>query len=166
MRCSSVLVLFVTSLCLSCSRSSSNAGWRAHGGDWAHTQYSPLSQIDRSNVRELKVAWTYRTGDARADNRSQIQCNPIVVHGILYATSPQLKVFALDAATGGHRWTFDPFAAGADEHSLGVNRGVVYWESGDDARVLMAAGQRLYALAAKTGRPIPTFGQGGSISLK
>jgi quinoprotein glucose dehydrogenase len=166
MRCSSVLVLFVTSLCLSCSRSSSNAGWRAHGGDWAHTQYSPLSQIDRSNVRELKVAWTYRTGDARADNRSQIQCNPIVVHGILYATSPQLKVFALDAATGEHRWTFDPFAAGADEHSLGVNRGVVYWESGDDARVLMAAGQRLYALAAKTGRPIPTFGQGGSISLK
>jgi quinoprotein glucose dehydrogenase len=153
-------------LSVSCSRSPSDVGWRAHGGDAAHTQYSQLSQIDRGNVSQLKVAWTYRTGDARADNRSQIQCNPIIVHGILYATSPQLKVFALDAGTGEHRWTFDPFAAGADEHSLGVNRGVVYWEAGDDARVFIAAGQRLYALAAKTGRPITTFGQGGSISLK
>jgi quinoprotein glucose dehydrogenase len=153
-------------LSVSCSRSPSDVGWRAHGGDAAHTQYSQLSQIDRGNVSQLKVAWTYRTGDARADNRSQIQCNPIIVHGILYGTSPQLKVFALDAGTGEHRWTFDPFAAGADEHSLGVNRGVVYWEAGDDARVFIAAGQRLYALAAKTGRPITTFGQGGSISLK
>jgi quinoprotein glucose dehydrogenase len=153
-------------LSVSCSRSPSDVGWRAHGGDAAHTQYSQLSQIDRGNVSQLKVAWTYRTGDARADNRSQIQCNPIIVHGILYGTSPQLKVFALDAGTGEHRWTFDPFAAGADEHSLGVNRGVVYWEAGDDARVFIAAGQRLYALAAKTGRPITTFGQGGSISVK
>ena len=139
----SALTLSGALLSASCSRSPSNAGWRSHGGDWAHTQYSELSQIDRGNVSQLKVAWTYRTGDARPDNRSQIQCNPIVVHGVLYATSPQLKVFALDAATGEHRWTFDPFAAGADEHSLGVNRGVVYWESGDDARVFMAAGQRL-----------------------
>ena len=162
------VLLVLTAACVSvaCSRFQANVGWRAHGGDWAHTQYSELSQIDRGNVSQLKVAWTYRTGDARSDNRSQIQCNPIVVHGILYATSPQLKVFALDAATGEHRWTFDPFAAGAEEHSLGVNRGVVYWNSGEDARVFLAAGQRLYALAATTGRPIPTFGQGGSISLK
>jgi quinoprotein glucose dehydrogenase len=149
-----------------CNNSPSNLGWRAHGGDWAHTQYSRLSQVNRSNVGQLKVAWTYRTGDARPDGRSQIQCNPIMVHGVLFGTSPQLKVFALDAATGAPRWVFDPFAVGADANALGVNRGLVYWESGDDARVLVAAGQRLYALAAKTGRLIPTFGESGSVSLK
>src|SRR5215203_1000153 len=84
--------------------------WAAHGADAAHTQSSPLDQITPANVATLKVAWTYHTGDARPD-RSQIQCNPIVVRGVLYATSPQLKVFALDAATGQQKWVFDPFTA-------------------------------------------------------
>jgi quinoprotein glucose dehydrogenase len=149
-----------------CTRPPADRDWPAHGGDAGHTQSSPVAQITTDNVSQLQVAWTYRTGDARADGRSQIQCNPIVVRGTLYATSPQLKVFALDAASGVARWTFDPFAAGADPNALGVNRGVVYWESGDDQRILVAAGQRLYALDARTGKPVPTFGQNGSASLK
>jgi quinoprotein glucose dehydrogenase len=159
-------LVLCSALAWSCTGSPPNLGWRTHGGDLAHTQYSPLSQIDRSNVGQLQVAWTFRTGDARPDGRSQIQCNPIVVHGVLFGTSPELKVFALDAATGTPRWIFDPFAIGADRNALGVNRGVVYWEAGDDARVFVAAGQRLYALAAKTGRPVTAFGEHGSISLK
>ena len=139
--------------------------WRYHGGDPGHRQYSRLSQIDRSNVSRLQVAWTYRTGDADGQGRSQIQCNPIVVRGVLYATSPQLKVFALDAASGRELWRFDPFSAGARQHSLGVNRGVTYWEDGDDRRILVTAGQRLYALDAATGRPVPGFGENGSVSL-
>ena len=139
--------------------------WRYHGGDPGHRQYSRLTQINRSNVSQLRVAWTYRTGDAAPEGRSQIQCNPIVVRGVLYATSPQLKVFALDAATGRQLWRFDPFSAGATSHSLGVNRGVVYWEEGDDRRILVTAGQRLYALDARTGAPVPNFGEGGSVSL-
>jgi quinoprotein glucose dehydrogenase len=142
-----------------------DADWPVHGGDAGHQQWSPLDQITRDNVGSLQVAWTYRTGDAGADGRTQIQCNPIVVHGTLYATSPQLKVFALDAATGAAKWTFDPFAGSATRSSLGVNRGVTYWEEGRDRRVLVTAGQRLYALDAGTGRPIETFGQGGSVSL-
>jgi quinoprotein glucose dehydrogenase len=59
--------------------------WRTHGGDPGHTQHSPLEQINTRNVHRLRVAWTYRTGDARDDGRSQIQCNPIVVDGVLYA---------------------------------------------------------------------------------
>ncbi len=59
-----------------------------------------LRRSRTGNVSRLQVAWTYRSGDARAEGRSQIQCNPIVVRGVLYGTSPQLKVFALDAATG------------------------------------------------------------------
>ena len=83
--------------------------WAAHGANVAHTSYSPAAQITPANVARLQVAWTYRTGDARADNRSQIQTNPIIVDGVLYGASAQLKVFALDAATGTERWVFDPF---------------------------------------------------------
>jgi quinoprotein glucose dehydrogenase len=140
--------------------------WPTHGGDPGHTQYSPLAQINTSNVHRLRVAWVYHTGDKRDDNRSQIQCNPIVVDGVLYGTSAQLKVFALNAATGEHLWTFDPFQAGAQQHALGVNRGVTYWASGDDRRILASAGQKLYALNARTGRPIPTFGANGCVDLR
>ncbi len=84
---------------------------------------------------------------------------------MLYATSAGLKTFSgLDAATGRRLWTFNPFSTGTSAH-LGVNRGVVFWESGDDRRILVAAGQRLYALDAHTGKPIPSFGANGSVSL-
>jgi quinoprotein glucose dehydrogenase len=149
------------------SAPAATSDWAAHGANAAHTQASPLDQINRSNVASLKVAWTYHTGDARPD-RSQIQCNPIVVRGVLYATSPQLKVFALDAATGQPKWVFDPFTAGADQSGLGVNRGVVYWEDehGRDARILVGAGYTLFALDAATGRPIESFGEKGGVDLR
>src|SRR4029077_17825255 len=144
-------------LCLSlgagaCRQPLSDHDWRAHGADSGHTQYSSLDQINTGNVSQLKVAWTYHSGDMR-EGRSQIQCNPIIVHGVLYATSPQLKTFALDAASGRELWVFDPFksaAATVDTSSLGVNRGVVYWEEGSEHRIFVAAGRRLYALDATT----------------
>ena len=140
--------------------------WRAHGGDPGHTQHSPLAQITPANVARLRVAWTYHTGDARPDNRSQIQCNPVVVDGVLYATSAGLKAFALDAGTGRELWRFDPFAAGAEENALGVNRGVVVWGDGADRRVLYSAGPYLFALDALTGKLVPGFGQGGRVDLR
>jgi quinoprotein glucose dehydrogenase len=140
--------------------------WRTHGGDPGHTQHSRLAQIDTTNVARLKPAWTFNTGDARADGRSQIQCNPIVVDGVLYATSAGLKAVALDAATGRELWRFDPFAAGAEAHSLGVNRGVVVWGRGAERRVLFSAGQYLFALDAATGRPIDGFGDHGRVDLR
>ena len=149
-------------------REAADIDWPAHGGSAAKTQYSELASITRENVARLRVAWTYRTGDARPPDRTQIQCNPIVVRGTLYATSPELKVFALDAATGRERWVFNPFAADADATaSFGVNRGVVYWEDagGRDARILVTAGQRLFALDAATGRPIEGFGVKGEVDL-
>src|SRR5437867_11260350 len=62
-------------------------GWPAHGGNPGHTQFSPLDQINTRNVARLAVAWVHHTGDARADDRSQIQCNPIVVGSVRYGTS-------------------------------------------------------------------------------
>ncbi len=158
-----VCLLQVSALTL---RAKASREWRVHGGDSGHRQYSELTQINTKNVHRLQVAWIYRSGDKRDDDRSQIQCNPIVVDSVLYATSPQLKVFALKAATGEPLWTFDPFAEGTQQSSLGVNRGVVYWQDGDDKRILFAAGPRLYALNAKTGHPVPEFGENGSVDLR
>jgi quinoprotein glucose dehydrogenase len=138
--------------------------WRTHGGDPGHTQHSPLAAIHRGNVARLKVAWSYKTGDARPEGRSQIQCNPIVVEGVLYATSAGLHAFALDAATGRELWRFDPTSAGAGG-GLGVNRGVVFWSDGHERRILYSAGQTLFALDAATGRLVPGFGRGGRVDL-
>ena len=147
------------------TRTETARGWLAHGGDSGHTQYSLLDQINTGNVDRLRVAWTYRSGDAREDGRSQVQCNPIVVGSVLYGTSAGLKAFALDAATGRERWRFDPFA-GPGERPIGVNRGLTYWEDGEDKRILLGAGPRLYALDARTGQPIPGFGAAGSVDLR
>jgi quinoprotein glucose dehydrogenase len=140
-------------------------GWPSHGGDPGHRQFSALDRINAGNVHLLREAWVYRSGDARADNRSQVQCNPIVVGSVLYGTSAGLKAFALDAATGRPLWTFDPFT-GPDARPIGVNRGVVYWEADGDARIFLGAGARLYALDARTGHPVAGFGTNGSIDLR
>ncbi len=139
--------------------------WRTHGGDPGHTQHSPLAAIHAGNVARLEGAWTYRTGDARPEGRSQIQCNPIVVDGVLYATSAGLRAFALDAATGRELWRFDPFASGAEASGIGVNRGVVFWSDGRERRILYSAGQTLFALDAATGRPVPGFRRDGRVDL-
>jgi quinoprotein glucose dehydrogenase len=140
--------------------------WRVHGGDPGHTQHSPLAAITPANVSRLRVAWTYHSGDARADGRSQIQCNPIVVDGVIYATTAGLRTVALDATTGRELWRFDPWSAGAEASPLGVNRGVVYWRDGDDQRILVSAGQHLFALDARSGAPIRSFGSDGRLDLR
>ena len=140
-----------------------HTGWQTYGGDKGGSRYSLLKQINRSNVSQLEVAWTYHTGDHRVDPPSTIECNPIVVDGVMYLTSPQLKVMALNAATGEEIWRFDPFDGG---NARGVNRGVVYARRGDDGRILFTAGATLYALDASTGKPISEFGEDGTVDLR
>ena len=134
------------------------------GGDAGNTRYSTLDQITRDNVGQLRVAWVYHTGDMPVGDQSQIQATPIVINGVLYATTPTLAVIALRADRGSLVWRFDPFAAG--HGATHVNRGVVYWTDGTrDRRIFVTAGRRLYALNADDGRPIATFGDSGSIDL-
>jgi quinoprotein glucose dehydrogenase len=135
--------------------------WSVYRGDYGNTAYSSLDQINKENVSQLQVAWTYKTGDG--DDRSAIQCNPILVNGFLYVTSPKLKVIALDPKSGKPRWTFDPFA---DTVASGVNRGVAYWCEGNDKRIFMAAGPYLYAIHADDGTRVKNFGQDGKIDLR
>ena len=108
--------------------------WRTYRGDDGINAYSQLDQINQKNVSELTVTWTYRSGDH--SRNSIIECNPIIIDGVLYATSPKLKVFALDAATGKELWVFDPFDKGSKDRD--INRGVTYWENGEDRRIFFA----------------------------
>ena len=141
--------------------------WRVTGGDPGNTRYSTLDQIDTQNVAQLRVAWTYQTGDLPPDGHGEIQATPIVVDGVLYTTTPALAVVALRAERGTLIWKFGPRTTHDVQRTAltHVNRGVVYWADGDDQRIFFTAGRRLYALDAGTGRPIPTFGDSGSIDL-
>lgn len=139
--------------------------WSHYGGSEDGARYSSLSEINTENVDQLEVAWSYATGDAT--DRSQIQCQPIVANGLLYATTPALNVFALDPATGEEVWRFDPFQVLGGENSwAGTNRGVSYWEDGDEKRILFGAGNWLMAVDATSGKPILSFGDGGKVDLR
>lgn len=137
--------------------------WSVYRGDNASTGYSSLNQINKDNVSQLEVAWIYHTGDAREGNRSAIQCNPIIVNGMMYVTSPKLKLFALDPATGKELWKFNPFA---NEEAVGVNRGVTYWSDGKDKRIFFSANYYLYAVNADNGKLIESFGNHGKVDLR
>src|SRR4051812_45731166 len=84
------------------------ANWPVYGGSFAGTKYSTLKQINRDNVRRLKPAWIYRCDDARGAG-STIECNPLIIDGRMYLTTPGLKLLALDAGTGREVWRFDPW---------------------------------------------------------
>ena len=142
-----------------------DADWPAYLGDKGASHYSALRQITPRNVSRLQVAWTYRAGGADPANRSQIQCNPLVVDGVLYGTTPDLQLFAVDADTGRERWRFDPAAGGAHPKS-GVNRGLSHWSSGSERRLFYANDHFLHALDPATGKPVPGFGAGGAVDLK
>jgi quinoprotein glucose dehydrogenase len=141
--------------------------WRDYGGDPGATRFSPLKQIDRSNVRRLQVAWTHRTGDSAERPVTTIECTPIVVDGVLYLTTAQLQVRALDAATGKQLWTFDSTAG--QRRRPGVNRGVTFWQDPDrpaDRRIFAPLRDQLFCLNAATGKPIPGFATEGALDLK
>ena len=140
--------------------------WRYYGGSPEATRYSPLDQINRSNVADLKVAWTHSTGDGRKRPATTIECTPIVVDGHMYITTAQLQIRELDAATGKVLWNFDPYEGIVMRRPKGVNRGVTYWSDGDRRRVFAAAGSNMYCLDADTGKPVAEFGDGGVLDMK
>ena len=133
-----------------------DSDWPAYGGDATRTRHSPLAQINRENVQQLALAWSYDTG-----GKGDTQTQPIVVGRVLYAYTPTHKTIALDAASGALLWTHDSGIAGT-----GANRGLMYWRDGHDARVFAAVDNFVYALDAGTGKPIAAFGKAGRIDLR
>lgn len=164
-----ILILLMLAVLTSCQadpklKKEADKDWPVYLGGNSGNQYSPLEQINKSNVGNLKVAWEFSTGDADPDGKTQIQCNPIIIDGILYGSSPKLKVFALEAATGKKLWMFDPNAK--VNFGMNVNRGVTYWTNGETERIFFTAGPELFCLDARTGALQKDFGNGGRVSLK
>jgi quinoprotein glucose dehydrogenase len=146
-----------------------NVDWPVYNGSAAGDHYSELSQIDRSNVNELGVAWRFDVGDGA------LETNPLIIGGTLYAYTPTQDVIALNAATGELKWKFD--SVSADQRLTGglslwgrtneqPARGLSYWTDGKENRLFVTGGTYLYALDPATGRIVGSFGEGGRIDLR
>ncbi len=151
--------------------SSPNVDWPNVGNDKGGTRYASLDQINRQNVKDLRVAWIYHTGDA--GDKTTIECTPLVVDGVMYVTTVRTRVVALNAATGRPIWEFDPYAGPQRKWiraSGGVNRGVGWWSDGKpdgQRRILVGlADGRLISLDARSGKLNPAFGEGGIVDLR
>jgi quinoprotein glucose dehydrogenase len=150
----------VLACCWSCSAAQAqHTAWREYGGSADGAQYSALKQIDRTNVRKLRQAWVYETGDERG-----YSFNPIVIGRSMYVLAHNNSVVALDAASGRELWSRGLEA----KTSLIMNRGINYWESADkkDQRLLLTVDNTLQELDASTGKPITTFGVEGRVDLR
>jgi len=138
------------------NKAKAGADWSMMGGTPGNSHYSALSQINRSNVASLKIAWTFDTGQSDG-----LETTPIIVDGVLYAFSPSQQVIALDGATGKLLWKFDSSVVGT-----GAARAITYWADGKGKRLLAGIANFVYALDPTTGRPIASFGKGGRIDLR
>jgi quinoprotein glucose dehydrogenase len=159
------------------SQSLARGEWPAYGGTYAAARYSPLTQIGRTNAKDLHVDWRWKSPDhAIKDGNPKVgptranESTPLMVGGTLYTSTSLSQVAAIDAATGETKWVFDPKIY---ENGLGIpandgwlHRGVAYWRNGDDERVvILTAFAQMIALNAKTGKPVSTFGTNGIIDL-
>lgn len=152
--------------------------WPAYGNDAGGMRYSPLKQVNDQNVSTLQVAWTHQTGElatyegTNAMKQAAFEATPIMIGRTLYFSTPSARVFAVDAATGKERWVYDPAINLRMGYSEITSRGVSAWPAGGSdkgkgaSRIFVAAiDGRLIALDAKTGKPIPSFGDRGMVDL-
>lgn len=152
-------ITFCVLFALSCSTKDNTTknDWPEYLGGSDRNHYSYLDEINPSNVKQLQVAWEYHTKDS-----GQVQCNPIIVDGVLYAMTATVQPFALNAKTGEEIWRVRD-TTGTTWY--GTSRGVSYWEDEDDKRILYTKESWLYAIDALTGKPIISFGDSGRVSL-
>ena len=142
--------------------------WTSFGGDNGSTRYSPLDQINRDNVRNLQVAWTFKTDNYAPTPVPQSESTPLMVKGVLYVTAgPRRNVVAVDAATGEAMWIYRPDEGVRGDRAPRKNtRGISYWTDGrEDRIILITPGFHMIALDAKTGQPVAGFGKSGIVDL-
>jgi len=145
--------------------------WRHWGGDAGGQKHAALKQINKSNVAQLKPAWTFRTGDVSDGSkyimRSAFESTPLVVDGVMYVTTPFNRVIALQPETGEQIWAFDPKIDMTRSANLFISRGCSYWTDGKKKRILHGTQMgRMYSLDAATGKLDESFGDKGSIDLR
>jgi quinoprotein glucose dehydrogenase len=150
-------IFFIGLVLSGCNPDTDRAEWREYLGGPDRNHYSPLNEINLSNVNKLTVAWAYHTRDS-----GQLQCNPIIVNGILYGMTASALPFALDAASGKEMWRVKDTI---NEKNAATSRGVTYWEGDNDKRILYTRGPWLYAVDAITGKHVGSFGENGRVHL-
>jgi quinoprotein glucose dehydrogenase len=149
-----------------------NGDWLTYGHDPGGQRFSPLSAINRSNVKSLKVAWTYRTGDAYAPKNggkpTQFEATPLYVGGTLYLATPLGRIVALDPVTGKERWSYNSNIDKDKGYGDYANRGVSTWlaPTGQRRIFLATIDARLIAVDAATGKPCLDFGNNGIVDLR
>lgn len=143
-----------------------NWEWRDYSADSHSSRFAPLAQIDRDNVEHLEVAWELETLPDGYRPQGTLQCNPIVVDGVMYASGHSLHTHAIEAHTGRQIWENTGFDSGARRRrASGTSRGVTYWKDGNDERIFAPVREHLFAINAKTGKLIEDFGADGAIEL-
>jgi quinoprotein glucose dehydrogenase len=172
--CSFICALVLCAASAHAQQGAKNGEWRFYGGDNGSTKYSPLNQINKDNVKNLRLAWTWDSPDLALQKQNRALASlgfastPIMSGGILYTSTSLSQVAAIDAATGKTIWVYDPqsYRAGRPTNLGFVHRGVAFWTNGKDERVFIGtADAHLIAIDAKTGQPIPTFGEDGKVNL-
>jgi quinoprotein glucose dehydrogenase len=163
-----VVVLMLT-VPAGAQQGSSGADWRYISGDAGGTKYSPLSQIDASNVSKLKIAWRWTSENYGSRPDFNLEVTPLAINGKLFFTAgAQRAAVAVDGATGETLWTYRlEEGERGDRAPRNNNRGVAYWadEAGHGRVLMISRGYQLVALDADTGVPVKDFGSNGVVDL-
>jgi quinoprotein glucose dehydrogenase len=173
MRRLSVAILVSLAFSSLTSAQRSRFEWPVYGGDQGATRYASIADINRSNVTNLQVAWTWKPGEQAlpefGTQPGTFQNTPVMIDDVLYVSTPYNRVVALDAGSGRELWRYDPepFRDGQPPNGTGfVHRGVAAWrDDKGQLRIFMNSRYRLICLDAKTGAPVRSFGDNGVVDL-
>lgn len=159
---------------LTAQRAGQEGEWRHYSGDTTGGKYSPLAQINKDNVQDLRVAWRWPFADRALQESNPLlrttrtEETPLMVNGVVYMVTGIGLVAALDPATGQTRWVYDPqgYKAGKHPQASFVRRGLAYWSDGTEERLLVGTEDAyLVSIDARTGQPDPRFGDRGKADL-
>jgi quinoprotein glucose dehydrogenase len=150
----------------------SQVEWLYYGGDQGGMKYSPLTDIRSDNLQRLELAWQWKHWETALPEHGTVpgfnETTPLMIDGVLYVTTPYNSIAAVDAETGQERWRFDGGAYELGQVLSGSGwklRGTAYWRDGARMRLFLNSRHRLFSLDPQTGKPDPSFGNGGVVSL-
>lgn len=176
-----VLVMLLAPAAAPAQNGARNGEWRSYGADQGHSKYSQLDQINKDNVRDLRIAWTWTSVDEELKKKNKTirqspgfrtyayEVTPLMIDGLLYATTSLGQIAAIDPQTGKTLWSYDPalYLEGRPPVHGFLTRGLAYWTDGAEQRLFYGGGRgRLVSIDVKTGKPDPEFGRRGQVDLR